>query len=72
MQLKRDKHKLRTLCMPCKKNFIEHIPESLRTEINRQYWTLSKKEQELFVLNSTERKCVRRRRGVQDQKSNLT
>lgn len=69
MQLKRDKHKLRPPCMPCKKNCIQHIPESLRTEINRQYWTLSKKEQELFVLNSTERKCVQRSRGVQDQKN---
>lgn len=71
MQLKRDKHKLRSpCCITCKKNCIQHIPESLRTEINTQYWTLSKKEQDLFVVNSIERKCVQRRRGVNNDKRN--
>jgi len=65
MQLKRDKHKLQPpCCITCKKNCIQRIPENLRVEINRQYWTLSKKEQELFVVNSIERKCVQSRRGV--------
>jgi len=68
MQLKRDKHKLQPSCMPCKKNCVQHIPESLRSEINRQYWILSKKEQELFVMNSIEIKCVQRRRGLNDEK----
>lgn len=40
----------------------------MKTKINRQFWTISKKEQELFVLNSIERKCVQRRRGVKNEK----
>lgn len=69
IQLKRDKHKLKPpCCITCKKNCIQHIPEHLRVEINRQYWTLSKKEQKLFVVSSIERKCVQYRRGVTHEK----
>lgn len=62
-QKKIEKHNLKPPCISCKKNCITLIPEILRFKINQQFWSLSKAEQRMYVINSVERRDVKRRRG---------
>ncbi|XP_022179369.1 uncharacterized protein LOC111039985, partial [Myzus persicae] len=62
-QKKVEKHNLKPPCISCKKNCITLIPEILRLEINKQFWSVSKNEQRMYVINSVERRDVKRRRG---------
>lgn len=52
----------------CAKNCSENISHERRQAINNEYWTLDKKEQEIFVSCNMQIGIVRRRRGQDDNK----
>lgn len=69
----RNKHSLKPPCKTtCMQKCTDKFTESLRKTINQQFWNLSKDERRMFILHSVDIKDVKRRRGNDIKKRNLT
>ncbi|KAE9521295.1 hypothetical protein AGLY_018314 [Aphis glycines] len=69
----RNKHSLKPPCKTtCMQKCTDKFTESVRKTINQQFWNLSKDERRMFILHSVDIKDVKRRRGNDIKKINLT